>query len=66
MEYRIQQKATNWYETFVEAESFEEAISKIEANQENYDWELKLDTTDMLDEFWAEDENGEEFEKGAN
>ena len=66
MEYRIQQKATNWYETFVEAESFEEAVSKIQANQENYDWELKLDTTDMLDEFWGEDENGEEFEKGEN
>jgi len=66
MEYRIQQKATNWYETFVEAETFELAVSKIQDNEADYDWELVLDTTDMLEQFWGEDENGEEFEKGEN
>lgn len=61
MEYRIQQKATIWYETTVEADSPEQAIEKVQKGETD-DWEQVLDTTVMLDEFWWQDENGNESE----
>jgi hypothetical protein len=61
MEYRIQQKATIWYETTVQADSPEQAIEKVQ-NGETDDWEQVLDTTEMLDTFWWQDENDNEGE----
>ena len=61
MEYRIQQKATIWYETTVEADSPEQAVEKVRQGETD-DWEQVLDTTVMLDEFWWQDENNNEGE----
>jgi hypothetical protein len=62
MEYRVQQKATIWYETTVQADSPEQAIDKIRDPETNLDlgWEQVLDTTEFQDEFWWQDENEEE------
>jgi hypothetical protein len=62
MEYRIQQKATIWYETRVEADSPEEAVAKINNpdTTTDFDWWQVLDTTEFQDEFWWQDENEEE------
>jgi hypothetical protein len=64
MEYRIQQKATIWYETRVEADTPEQAIDKIRDPEttNDFDWWQVLDTTDFQDEFWWQDENEEEGE----
>jgi hypothetical protein len=61
MEYRVQQKATIWYETTVQADSPEQAIEKVQ-NGNTDDWEQVLDTTTMLDTFWWQDENDNEGE----
>jgi hypothetical protein len=56
MEYRVQQKATIWYETRVEADSEEQAIELVRngGEQENAEWWQALDSTEFLDEFWSE------------
>jgi len=62
MEYRVQQKATIWYETTIQADTPEQAIDKIrdpESNQD-LDWWQVLDTTEFQDEFWWQDENEDE------
>jgi len=62
MEYRIQQKATIWYETSVEADSPEDAVKKVQEGSIDLDWWQVDDSTDFQDEFWWEDEDGEEGE----
>jgi len=56
--YRVQQKATIWYETSVEADTKEQAIEIVQNNgaQEGAEWVQVLESTEMLDEFWAEAE----------
>jgi hypothetical protein len=61
MEYRVQQKATIWYETRVIADSPEEAIQVIQDGADpTIEWDQVLDTTEFQDEFWWQDENEEE------
>jgi len=62
MEYRVQQKATIWYETTIQADSPEQAIDKIRDPETNLDldWWQVLDTTEFQDEFWWQDQNENE------
>ncbi len=62
MEFRIQQRAEIWYETTIEAETFEEAVKK---SYEDYDldWESLPDTTEFRDHFWGQDEDGKIYEQ---
>ena len=62
MEYRIQQKATIWYETSVKADSPEDAVKKVQEGSIDLDWWQVNDSTDFQEEFWWEDEDGEEGE----
>ena len=57
MEYRVQQKATIWYETRVQADTEEQAIELVRngGEQEGLEWWQANDSTEMLDEFWAEE-----------
>lgn len=66
MEYRIQQKATIWYETKIEANSPEEAIELAQnpGPDLEVDWWQALDSVAFLDEFWWQDENEDEGEIG--
>lgn len=68
MKYLIQQKATIWYETIIEADSPEEAIENIYdyEKSQNLDWWQVEDSTTMLDEFWWSDENYDEGELRKN
>jgi hypothetical protein len=53
--YKVQQKATIWYQTEVEASSAVEAIQLL-AEQGYGDYWVQLDdTTEFLPEFWTED-----------
>ena len=61
MEYRIQQKATIWYETTVEADSPEQAVEKVQ-NGETLDWTPQFEVADFQNEFWWQDENDNEGE----
>jgi len=62
MEYRVQQKATIWYETTIQADSPEQAIEIAREPESNLDldWWQVLDTTEFQDEFWWQDENENE------
>ena len=66
MEYRIQQKATIWYETSVEANSPEEAVEITQDPERNgdLDWWQVLESTEFLDKFWWSDEDENEGEIG--
>lgn len=54
MEIRIQQKATIWYETTIEAESPEKAVlAIINGTAKDLDWWQALDSTDFPEQdFW--------------
>ena len=56
MEYTIQQKATVWYETTVEAKTEEEALQKAASN-DNDNWEMLLETVVFEDEYEIMDDN---------
>lgn len=61
MKYRVQQKATIWYETWITADSPEEAVQVIQDGADpTIEWEQVLDTTEFQDEFWWQDENEDE------
>jgi hypothetical protein len=60
MEYRVQQKATIWYETTVQADTPEQAIEKAREPETDLDWWQVLDTTEFQNEFWWQDENEDE------
>ena len=62
MEYRVQQKATIWYETTIQADTPEQAIEIARQPESNLDldWWLVLDTTEFQDEFWWQDQNENE------
>jgi len=55
-EYRIQQKATLYYETVVEAESLEEAFRLAD---EYSDWERQDELLTLEDEFWYNENDTE-------
>ena len=59
MEYRIQQKASIWIETTVDADNLDEAMKL--ALQEIEEGHFKEDPASFTleDEYWWEDENGE-------
>lgn len=54
MEYKVQQKATIWYEARIEADSAEEAIKKAYEHEVDGWWQA-LDSTEFLDEYWTEE-----------
>ncbi|NBW11613.1 MAG: hypothetical protein EBR82_26640 [Caulobacteraceae bacterium] len=66
MEYRVQQKATIWYETRVQASSPEEAIEIIQDPETNIDldWWQVLDSTEFQDVFWWQDQDENEGDFG--
>jgi hypothetical protein len=62
--YKVQQKATIWYQTEVEASSSVEAIQMV-AEGAGDGWEQLMDTTDFLPEFWTE-ETGNTDDEGKS
>ena len=63
MEFRIQQRAYIWYETRIEADTFEEAVIKAYEDF-NLDWSILPESVESLDEFWGEDEDGNNYSQG--
>lgn len=55
MEYEVQQKATIWYKTKVEANSAVEAIELVAEQGIGEYWEIIDDNPDFLPEFWTEE-----------
>jgi hypothetical protein len=54
--FRVQQKATIWYETEVEANSEAEAIALVEEDKvEDLEWWEAQDSSEFLPEYWAEE-----------
>lgn len=51
--YRVQQKATIWYETTIEAKDQAEAEFIAESDTGDLDWWQALDSVEFLDEFWS-------------
>jgi hypothetical protein len=59
MNYRIQQKATVWIETTVEADNLEQALLAADEQINNGDFREDPASFELVDEFWWEDEQGE-------
>ena len=59
MEYRIQQKASIWIETTVEADNLEQALLAADEQINNGDFREDPASFELVDEFWWEDEQGE-------
>ena len=59
MKYRIQQKASVWIETTVEADSLKKAMKLAEKNIDNGDFKEDPASFELEDEYWWEDEDGE-------
>jgi hypothetical protein len=57
MEYTIQQKASIWYETTVEADTKEEALQIVQAYEDHGEWEMLLDTVIFEDDFEVMEDN---------
>jgi hypothetical protein len=53
--YKVQQKATIWYETEVEASSSVEAIQLVAETGHGDYWVIIDDNPDFLPEFWTEE-----------
>jgi hypothetical protein len=62
-QYRIQQKATLYYETIVEAKSLEEAFRLAD---ESSDWERQDELLTLEDEFWYNENDTEWKQKLLN
>lgn len=62
MEYRIQQRATIWVQTWVEADTIEEAMEKADEQILYGDYQELADTFEPAGEWYAADENGKELE----
>jgi hypothetical protein len=62
MEFKIQQKAEIWYETTIEAETFEEAVIKAYEDSD-LDWSSQPETVQFRDHFWGQDEDGKIYEQ---
>lgn len=57
-EYKVQRKVIAWEETYIEAESFQEAVDKA-YDLSSYEWEM-LNESEATDDYWIEDtESGE-------
>lgn len=52
--WKVQQKMEVWKETFIEAETYEEAIDK--AWDTKRDWEVLDGVHYLLDDFWLENQ----------
>lgn len=55
--YEVQRKVIAWEKTYVEANSFEEAVEKA---QQSYDWDLISDDYERTDQYWVENQETEE------
>lgn len=53
--WKVQQKIEIWKETFIEAETYEEAIDK--SWDRGRDWEILTDNWEDQDEFWLENQD---------
>lgn len=54
MRIKVQQKATIWYQTTVEAENREEALHKARFDEGDLDWDIVPDSNDFQDEYWTD------------
>ena len=57
-EYVVWQKAEIWYQAEVSADSPEKALEIAQADSNNTDWELDLETSVSIDSFEVYDESG--------
>ena len=62
MEYRIQQRASMWVQTKIEADTLEQALEKAHEQMIDGDYMEMYDTFELSGDWWAEDENGHEPE----
>ena len=62
MEFRIQQRAEIWYETTIEADTFEQAVEQAYENCD-LDWTSLPETVQFRDHFWGQDEDGKTYEQ---
>lgn len=58
MKYKIEQQATVWYGTTVEANSLEEALDLAIEDLEAGNGTENPDSFEFADEYWIQDENG--------
>lgn len=49
--YRVEQRASVWYETTVEANTEEEALEIAQSESNNENWELNLETVCFEDDY---------------
>ena len=63
-EYRILIEQTNWVETYIEADSLEEAIK--EAQDEQDDWSLVWDTINNTGNYEVYDTAGSIIKEGSD
>ena len=59
MEYRIQQCASMWVETNIEADTLEQALEKAESEMMTGGYRELYDTFELSGNWWAEDKNGQ-------
>jgi hypothetical protein len=62
MEYRIQQRASMWVATKIEADTLEQALEKAQEKMNNGNYIELFDTFELSGDWWAEDANGNEPE----
>lgn len=62
MKFKIQQRAEIWYETEIEADTFEDAVKQAYENY-NLDWSSVLGSVEFRDHFWGQDEDGKTYEQ---
>lgn len=60
--FTIQQKATVWAETFIEAETLQEALDKASEEMEAGEYFEVSHTWEFTGDYWATNENGDELE----
>lgn len=60
--FTIQQKATIWAETYIEAETLDEAMAKASEQMDEGDYHEVSHTWEFTGDYWATNENGDELE----
>jgi hypothetical protein len=63
MEYRVEQLATLWVATYVEAESVDEALELAYDKFDNSEYEEVDGSWERQDKYWIRDEEGRNYER---
>lgn len=59
--WKIQQRAEIWYEIYVEADTFEQALKASHSRDD--DWQTDYEDVTFTDHFWGENiDTGEQFD----